>query len=442
MSSMCAKTLCLAVLASMIMTGTSCRELFVMPTSPESDMTLDCPGVPCLTLEKYIEMSDMFITSNMVFKLLPGQHVLNNPLTFQDIENFTIEGEIETEISPYPVIQYTIYNDSMVRPALHFNNSFNITLRAVKFDYIIDNRNRETVENANTNVAVFEHGSDVNIDYSSISIVWSNPAEMETRLSQPVLIGGYRIKNVTNVNITEVAITGTDFIGIIFQDSTNVILSGVQVTDSSTAISINATENVICYDVYIINKGHVGFEITTSSFMIIQNMTLNNTKFGHGIQTYRSSHISIVDTVIDSAGYHYGIRMRHGSFVHIYDVHMLSTKDTYAWPRLVLRYLQNVTITDSEMSRIVLIRTDNVTVSHTSLSSGIYGSGTTYTSLHYITINMIHDFYPRRDAIAMHYVSHLKIFHSSISNSTHQGIQIYTAGDVIIANTSVSNTHY
>ena len=431
MSSVCAKALCLAVLATMIMTGTTCRELFVTPTS---DVTLDCPGVPCLTLKKYVEMSDMFITSNMVFKLLPGQHVLNNPLIFQDIENFTIEGEI-AENSPYPVIQYTTYNDSMARPALHFNNSFNITLRAVKFDYIIDNHNREIVENENTNVAVFEHGSDVNIVYSSISIVWS--------YTQPPFIGGYRINNVTNVNITEVTITGTDFIGVIFQDSTNVILSGVQVTNSSTAISINATENIICYDVYITNKGHVAFDVTTSSFMIIQNMTLNSIwyRYQYGIRTSRSSHISIVDTVIDVAGSN-GIYMRYGSFVHIYAVHMLNTKDTYSWPRLFLCYLQNVTVTDSVMSRIVLIGTDNVTVSHISLSSGIFGRHNTYTSLHYIMINMTHDFYHRRDAIGMHGTSHLKIFHSSINNSTYQGIQIYTAEHIIIANTSVSNTHY
>ena len=71
----------------------------------------------------------MFITSNIVLKLLPGRHVLTNTFIVQNIEKFTIEGQIETENSPYPVIQYTAENYSMDRPVVHFNNSFNITLR-------------------------------------------------------------------------------------------------------------------------------------------------------------------------------------------------------------------------------------------------------------------------------------------------------------------------
>ena len=58
-------------------------------------------------------MSDMFITSNIVLKLLPGRHVLTNTFIVKNIENFTIEGLIETENSPYPVVQYTAENYSM-----------------------------------------------------------------------------------------------------------------------------------------------------------------------------------------------------------------------------------------------------------------------------------------------------------------------------------------
>ena len=95
MLSVCARLLCLclALLALMVVTVTSCRELFVCPTST----SCDCPGVPCLTLEKYAEMSDMFITSNIVLKLLPGRHVLTNTFIVKNIENFTIEGQTETE---------------------------------------------------------------------------------------------------------------------------------------------------------------------------------------------------------------------------------------------------------------------------------------------------------------------------------------------------------
>ena len=55
---------------------------------------------------------------------------------------------------------------------LHFHNSFNITLRAVKFDYIINYHNldiyRERIEYENVSVVTFQHVNDLTIMYSNI----------------------------------------------------------------------------------------------------------------------------------------------------------------------------------------------------------------------------------------------------------------------------------
>ena len=235
--------LCLALLASMVVTVNSCRQLFVRPTSS----SCDCPGVPCLTLEKYAKISDMFITSNIVLKLLPGRHVVTNTFIVKNIENFTIEGQIENENSPYPVIQYTAENYSMARPVLHFNNSFNITLRAVKFDYVINyDHNLDTYrEYENASVVMFQHVNDLTIMYSNICMIWSNQDKMETHSSQPPFISGFGMEMAKNVNITITEILGGDM-GVITQDCTNILLSGLQVFNTSTAIFINATENVTC----------------------------------------------------------------------------------------------------------------------------------------------------------------------------------------------------
>ena len=112
------------------------------------------------------------------------------------------------------------------------------------------------MEYENISVVTFQHGNDLTIMYSSIFIIWSNQAE----LSQPPFFGGIGIEDGKNVNITNTEILGGDM-GVITQDSINIILLGVRVLNSFTAISINATENLTCNDVHIIESGHTQFEI-------------------------------------------------------------------------------------------------------------------------------------------------------------------------------------
>ena len=432
MPSVCAMPLCLclALLASMIMPVTSCRELFVCPTSS----LCDCPGVPCLTLEKYAEMSDMFITSNIVLKLLPGRHVLTNTFIVQNIENFTIEGQIENDNSPYPVIQYTAENYFMARPVVHFNNSFNITMRAVKFDYVINYHNldtyRERIEYENASVVTFQNGNDLTIMYSNICMIWSNQDEMETHSSRP-FISGFGMEMAKNVNITNTEILGGDM-GVITQDGTNIVLLGVRVSNSPTAISINATENVTCNDVHIIESGNTQFEITNSDYITIQNLNVikqtHVREFRYFIRTHKSSHISILDSVIDTSGNTESrIRMEYGDLIYISNI----TARHFLF-RIGLRHIQNVTISDSEIGGIFMRRTDHVTVFHTSLTKryeGFFATKNTYTYLYYLRSSEIH----------MNDGRHQGIFHATITGYT--GIGIYNSVHTTISNTTVINSY-
>ena len=129
--SMCVKTLvlCLAVLAS-VSGVTISKQLYVRPTS---DPTAVCPREPCLTLDQYVENSDMYITSNTEIKLLPGQHDLTSPFVVRDVENITIEGLLERNDANFPIISYqdfTSSNQSSV--ALQFYSTFSLTVIGVK----------------------------------------------------------------------------------------------------------------------------------------------------------------------------------------------------------------------------------------------------------------------------------------------------------------------
>ena len=414
--------LCLALLALMIVTVTSCRELFVHPTST----LCDCPGVPCLTLEKYAEMSDMFITSNIVLKLLPGRHVLTNTFIVKNIENFTIEGQIENENSPYPVIQYTAENYSMARPVLHFNNSFNITLRAVKFDYVINydhnlDTYRERIKYENASVVTFQHGNDLTIMYSSI-ILWLNQDD------HPLFISGFGMEMAKNVNIKNITIIRAG-LGVIVEDSTNVILSSVQVKNSSTAISITNTENIISNDVYITEYNQTGFKITRSSYITIQNLTIYNAiqrQWTLAIQTERSSYLSLLDSVIDTPR-NVDAQMRYGSFIYLSNV-----SSTSIWFSFDLLFTRNVNITNSEIGQIILRGTRHVTVSHTSLSrpyEGIFTAGSIYTSFYYI----------KSVEIYVSSARHQEVFHTTITG--YGGIGIYKSVHITISNTTVINSY-
>ena len=135
MQGVCVRTLvlCLALLVSVSGVNSS-RQLYVRPTS---DPTSVCPGEPCLTLDQYVKNSDTYITSNTIFKLLPGQHDLTNPFIVQDMENITIEGEGQLEASNatlmFPIISYQNFTSSnQSRAALQFLHTSGLTLIRVK----------------------------------------------------------------------------------------------------------------------------------------------------------------------------------------------------------------------------------------------------------------------------------------------------------------------
>ena len=78
--------------------STECRLLYVSPTSPAGD---SCPGSePCLTLDEYITSSNDYITSDTVFKFLPGRHDITRPFVARFVKNITLEGAADGDTNP------------------------------------------------------------------------------------------------------------------------------------------------------------------------------------------------------------------------------------------------------------------------------------------------------------------------------------------------------
>ena len=125
MENMCVRilVLCLALLVS-VSGVNSARQLYVHPTS---DPTSVCPGEPCLTLDQYVENSDTYITSNTVFKLLPGQHDLTMPFVAQDVQNISIKPTTRDTVDLY----YNQLRTNDARAALQFINATRLDIRGV-----------------------------------------------------------------------------------------------------------------------------------------------------------------------------------------------------------------------------------------------------------------------------------------------------------------------
>ena len=140
MQSLCARALCLCLALAALVSVASGRELYVRPNA-----TSVCPGEPCLTLDQYMENSDTYITSNTVFKLLPGQHNLINEFIVEDVANISIEGRVEASMMQ-PVIHTFI-------ASLTFFSATNVSVRGVKILQIYAHRSSRAL--------IFSRGSNL-----------------------------------------------------------------------------------------------------------------------------------------------------------------------------------------------------------------------------------------------------------------------------------------
>ena len=101
-------------------------EIYVCPTSNPRDSH---PGEPCFTLD---QIADNNITSNSVFKLLPGQHTLTRPFIAQDVDNITFEGVVNSRNGEYPVIEFEVSNENFSSPVL-FHHIRKLRIFGLKF---------------------------------------------------------------------------------------------------------------------------------------------------------------------------------------------------------------------------------------------------------------------------------------------------------------------
>ena len=65
--------------------------LYVKPKN-SSESPIDCPSMPCLTLERYTEQSNIYFTSGVAFIFLEGSHEFHHSLELINISDLSLQG--------------------------------------------------------------------------------------------------------------------------------------------------------------------------------------------------------------------------------------------------------------------------------------------------------------------------------------------------------------
>ena len=95
--------MCLCSLLALVVLFTSAvslcaaQEQYYVTSSPNTT----CPGDPCLTLSEYIQDAEQYFTSDAIFQLLPGDHLLDENIYIGNISSFSLIGSnaIDSQVS-------------------------------------------------------------------------------------------------------------------------------------------------------------------------------------------------------------------------------------------------------------------------------------------------------------------------------------------------------
>ena len=286
MMAVCGKSLvlCLALLVSI---GSSETLLYVQPTSATI-----CPGQPCLTLDQYMENSARYITSNTVFKLLPGQHMLSRPFVVQDVENVTIEPENEDTViqyrDPNPVVLSSLSSRTFTSgAALRVINCVNVTVRGIDMH----------------GVGIYMEES----DYVTLFHVTVNSTRSEFGLY-------LNATNHTTLNFTSINNSGKDGVRLYKTRQTRIFNTSVSDAAWNGLTFINTTHSIVS-DVLVESPRRGAIVLLNTLRSTIMHTTVNNPR-GTGITVQNTVRTKLLYTLVSNTGSN-GRSAQHNSHCHI-----------------------------------------------------------------------------------------------------------------------------
>ena len=259
---------------------------YVTPTSPAGT---PCPGQPCLTLDQYIASSSTYFTSNTVFKLLPGQHVITRWLVMQDVECMTIEGNIEGKSNPRVQI-----SGGGSQYLLQFINTVDVHIAGIEVDDI--GISLEGTENFTLHQVVV-NGPSIAINLANTVDTNISRCDLKNTLST-----GVNLRNSYNTSISNTSLINTGRNGFeLFNTTCTEIRHTFINSTKGNGFHLHLGNHTVIYGTVINNTGCNGIEVRSSNRTSIDHAYVNNTA-ANGIEVHVATETSVIGTTVNNTG--------------------------------------------------------------------------------------------------------------------------------------------
>ena len=259
---------------------------YVTPTSPAGT---PCPGQPCLTLDQYIASSSTYITSNTVFKFLPGRHRITRSFVAQNIESITIEGDIDGVLNPLVQISGT-----SPRHLLQFINAVDVNIAGIELDNL-----RISLEHAK-NVTLYK----VVVSGLRAAIIMNNT--IDTSLSfcnvKNNNITGVNLQNSYNTNISNTFLDNIGGNGFDLLNTTNTEIQNTSVDSAKGTglkLKLRLANRTVIVETSINNVAGDGIEVRLSNNTRIENADIDNTGWD-GIEVVAATDTKLTNVYVNN----------------------------------------------------------------------------------------------------------------------------------------------
>ena len=313
-------------------------EYYITPS--DSDVNISCPVHSCLTLSQYANISDNHLASHSVLYLLPGIHVIEQPIVFRDIHNLSIQGLQNYVTHAHAVFHFPchcflepVFNSKCYAcAALQFRNVSDITIEG--FSVTV----KGTISSDTVGAMSFADAQNVNITNMATQFSLSNNYGclfgIAMIISQCIRIYHSQIEGgmygmisggAQNVIVANVTFHNSDNDAIRIRNSSTVVMTALNIRATGRrGLHVSLSNTVCLQDSVITHSGLDGIRIkSTYNANVLRSKVLNSSlQYGFGIDIYDSHNFTINDMYIMNAKWE-GIHIDGSDNFEIIDTHVI-----------------------------------------------------------------------------------------------------------------------
>ena len=427
------QSLCLLIVSTLSLCGAT--EYYVRPSEPTNT---SCPAQPCLTLNEYASNSEHYFTSsNIVFKFLPGTHLVNTSICVRNVSNVSFTGLESKKTSQIIFYEWrqckNVLCDQLATgmcTPFGFWNTTSITID--RLDILVYPQNKPVKCTHLLGIA-FTNVSQLHLHHCNITVV------NKTEQSSFSFCNSLHLSDSKFVRVafsTIVCYQGNLHLmkSKHIEIAKNTIVGGVQMCESAFAtISY-------CNITLFVDRNLAGVYITKSRNISVSGVSVHSESDGISIQ--HSKHTRIVNVTLFTQ--YTGLDL-----LHSIDTQVLNATVLFSYIGIYIRYCNNTTLQIVDLLHndlgIYMDSVLNVNISYVHVSGGIYRVFTAYASRLLSIKNItavnwaVHSFYFHLTTNAT--VQNLMIKPGKIENSHVDGSEgLIISSDITIENALFSGS--